>query len=160
MTNYALMYRFGITPWERYRTAAAASIAAKLDREVAERPRPLGRALDLGCGRGRYTAELARRGWEAVGVDYVPTAIETAVAESQGTGGLSYVVGDVTRLSPSLGRFGFFLDVGCFQGLDPGQRRSMGGDGVSALAGPGATLLLLAFGPGRLPGSARFLAGR
>jgi len=148
VTNYALMYRFGITPWERYRTAAAASIAAKLDREVAERPRPLGRALDLGCGRGRYTAELARRGWEAVGVDYVPAAVETATAESQGTGGLSYVVGDVTRLSPSLGKFGFFLDIGCFQGLDPGQRRSMG-DGVSALAGPGATLLLLTFGPGR-----------
>lgn len=148
MTNYALMYRFGITPWERYRTAAASSIGAKLDREVAERSRPLGRALDLGCGRGRYTTELARRGWEAVGVDYVPAAIETATAESQGTDGLSYVVGDVTRLSPSLGTFGFFLDIGCFQGLDSGQRRSMG-DGVSALAGPEATLLLLTFGPGR-----------
>ena len=28
MTNYARMYRFGITPWERYATAAASSIAA------------------------------------------------------------------------------------------------------------------------------------
>jgi hypothetical protein len=28
MTNYSRMYRFGITPWERYATAAAASIAA------------------------------------------------------------------------------------------------------------------------------------
>ena len=55
MTNYARMYRFGITPWERYRTAAAASITARLDREETERPRPLGRALDLGCGRGLYT---------------------------------------------------------------------------------------------------------
>ena len=52
MTNYARMYRFGITPWERYRTAAAASIAALLDREEAGRSRPLGRALDLGYGRG------------------------------------------------------------------------------------------------------------
>ena len=72
MTNYARMYRFGITPWERYRTAAAASIAALLDREEAGRSRPLGRALDLGCGRGLYTPELARRGWEAVRIDYVP----------------------------------------------------------------------------------------
>ena len=72
MTNYARMYWFGITPWERYGTAAAASIAALLDREEAERSRPLGRALDLGCGRGQYTPELARRGWEAVGIDYVP----------------------------------------------------------------------------------------
>ena len=28
MTNYARLYRFGFTPWERYATAAAASIAA------------------------------------------------------------------------------------------------------------------------------------
>jgi SAM-dependent methyltransferase len=98
MTNYALMYRFGITPWERYRTAAAAGIAARLDLEEIERSRPLGRALDLGCGRGQYTPELARRGWEAVGIDYVPAAIEAATAKSRGVEGLRYVVGDVTRL--------------------------------------------------------------
>src|SRR2546421_8934449 len=62
MSRYALMYRFGLTPWEGYRTAAAASIEPLLDREEAERSRPLGRALDLGCGRGQYTPELARRG--------------------------------------------------------------------------------------------------
>ena len=120
MTNYARMYRFGITPWERYGTVAAASIAALLDREGTGRSRPLGRALDLGCGRGHYTPELARRGWEAVGIDYVPAAIEAAAAKSQGAAGLSYVVGDVTRLpSARLGTFGFFLDIGCFQVWTP-----------------------------------------
>jgi SAM-dependent methyltransferase len=149
MTSYARMYRFGITPWERYATVAAASIAALLDREEAERSRPLGRALDLGCGRGRYTCELARRGWEAVGIDYVPAAIEAAAARSRGADKLSYVVGDVTRLaSVQLGSFDFFLDVGCFQGLNAGQRFSQG-QGVSALASPRATLLLLSFGPSR-----------
>ena len=149
MTNYARLYRFGFTPWERYATAAAASIAARLDREEAERSRPLGRALDLGCGRGLYTPELARRGWEAMGIDYVPAAIEAAKAKSRGAARLSYVVGDVTRLPPAqLGTFDFFLDIGCFQGLDTGQRLSEG-SGVSALANPGATLLLLSFGPSR-----------
>ena len=149
MTNYARLYRFGITPWERYRTAAAASITALLDREETERSRPLGRALDLGCGRGQYTPELARRGWEAVGIDNVPAAIEAAAAKNRGVAGLSYVVGDVTQLpSVGLGTFDFFLDIGCFQGLDAGQRLSMGA-GVSALANPGATVLLLSFGPGR-----------
>jgi len=149
MTNYARMYRFGITPWERYATAAAASITALLDQEEAERSRPLGRALDLGCGRGQYTPELARRGWEAVGIDNVPAAIEAAAARSQSAAGLSYVVGDVTRLpSAGLGTFDFFLDIGCFQGLDAGQRLAEGG-GISALANPGATLLLLSFGPSR-----------
>jgi len=50
----------------------------------------LGRALDLGCGRGQYTPELVRRGWEAVGIDYVPTAIEAAAASGQDVAGLSY----------------------------------------------------------------------
>jgi hypothetical protein len=59
MTNYARMYRFGVTPWERYVTAAA-SIAARLDREETGRPRPLGRALDLGCGRSQYTPARAQ----------------------------------------------------------------------------------------------------
>jgi len=149
MTNYARMYRFGITPWERYATVAAASIATLLDREETERSRPLGRALDLGCGRGQYTPELARRGWQAVGIDYVPAAIEAAAAKNRGVDRLSYVVGDVTRLpSAHLGTFDFFLDIGCFQGLDAEQRVSQG-EGVSALAGPGATLLLLSFGPSR-----------
>jgi SAM-dependent methyltransferase len=149
MPNYARMYRFGITPWERYRTAAAASITALLDREETERSRPLGRALDLGCGRGLYTPELARRGWQAVGIDYVPAAIDAAAAQGRGVPGFSYVVGDVTRLrSTRLGMFDFFLDIGCFQGLDTGQRLPEG-ESVSALANPGATVLLLSFGQSR-----------
>jgi SAM-dependent methyltransferase len=147
MTNYALMYRFGLTPWEGYREAAGAQVAGLLDREEAERSRPLGRALDLGCGRGQYTPELARRGWEAVGIDYVPQAIEAAKA--QRSPGVTYVVGDVTDLpAADLGTFDFFLDVGCFQGFDA-EQRSAEGRGVTALARPGATLLMLAFGPTR-----------
>jgi SAM-dependent methyltransferase len=149
MTNYARLYWFGFTPWERYGPAAAASISALLDREETERSRPLGRALDLGCGRGQFTPELARRGWQAVGIDNVSAAIEAAAAKSRAVAGLRYVVGDVTRLQlASLGTFDFFLDIGCFQGLNDEQRLSEGG-GVSALANPGATLLMLSFGPSR-----------
>lgn len=148
MTNYKRMYRLGITPWERYGQAAAATIAAHLDREETGRSRPLGRALDLGCGRGQFTPELARRGWEAVGIDYVPAAIEAA--KSRGSAGVTYVEGDVTNLpAAGLGRFDFFLDVGCFQGF-PAEERLAEGRGASALANPGATLLMLAFGPSRM----------
>ena len=147
MTNYTRMYRFGIRPWERYGASAAARIAALLDREEAERPRPLGRALDLGCGRGQYTPELARRGWQAIGIDYVPAAIEAA--KRRDADGAMYVVGDVTDLPAELGTFDFFLDIGCFQGLDDTQRRAEA-QGVTALAKPEATMLMLAFGPTRL----------
>lgn len=148
MWTYALAYRLGLTPWEGYGTAAATSVKAVLDREEADRSRPLGRALDLGCGRGQYTPELARRGWEAVGVDNVPRAIEEA---RRGDGaGATYVVGDVTNLERAdLGTFDFFLDVGCFQGLNAEQRLAQG-QGVSAVANPGATLLMLEFGATRL----------
>ena len=142
------MYRFGIRPWERYGTAAAASIAAFFDREEGERARPLGRALDLGCGRGQYTPELARRGWQAVGIDNVPSAVADAARRDDS--GAVYVVGDVTDLTAAgLGTFDFFLDVGCFQGLGAAQQEAEGA-GVTALANPGATLLMLAFGPTRL----------
>ncbi|WP_329602778.1 class I SAM-dependent methyltransferase [Actinomadura soli] len=89
-----------------------------LDREEADRSRPLGRAFDLGCGRGQFTPDLARRGWEAVGIDYVPTAIEAA--KSRDTEGVTYLAGDVTDLrSADLGTFDFFLDIGCFPSPRP-----------------------------------------
>jgi SAM-dependent methyltransferase len=143
MRRYAFAYRLGLTPWERYGSAAAASIGALLDREEVERARPLGRALDLGCGRGQYTPELARRGWEAVGIDNIPHAIDAANAKD--VAGATFVVGDVTDLAQDdLGTFDFFFDVGCFQGLSP-ERRLAEGRGVSGLANPGATLLMLEF---------------
>lgn len=151
-TLYAVLYRLGYTPWERYARTARASIGALLDREEADRSRPLGRAIDLGCGRGLYTAELARRGWQTVGVDIVPRAIDSA--GRRGVPGATFVLGDVTNLEAAgLGTFDFFLDVGCFQGLDAGQRLAEG-RGVTALAAGDATVLMLAFGPTRIRSAA------
>jgi trans-aconitate methyltransferase len=103
MMRYTLAYCLGFTPWERYGRAAAESIGALLDREEAERSRPLGRAIDLGCGRGGYTAELARRGWQAAGIDNIPRAIDAA--NRSGVFGATFTVGDVTKLAAAdLGR--------------------------------------------------------
>jgi SAM-dependent methyltransferase len=146
MVNYARMYRWGITPWERYVRTSRACRDAMFDRVEADRGGARGRALDLGCGRGLYTRELARRGWEAVGIDAVATAIDEARAVDA-TGSAAYVQGDVTDLAGAeLGGFDLFLDVGCFQGLDEGQRSAVGHE-VTAAARPGATLLMLQFGP-------------
>jgi SAM-dependent methyltransferase len=143
MGMYAAMYRLGYTPWERYGSAAEDSIAARLDREEAERGRPPGRVLDLGCGRGQYAAELARRGWQVVGVDNVPKAV--AAARRKGIPGARFEVADVTALEPAaLGTFDLFLDIGCFQHLDA-EQRGAAGRGVTALAEPGATVLMMEF---------------
>ncbi len=145
-TGYALAYRLGITPWERAGEAADESFKALLDREESERSRPWGRALDLGCGTGTHTRQLAERGWQATGVDNVPRAIEAATGKAGSRA--DFVVGDVTRLADAglAGDVSFFLDVGCFHGLSDDQRLAVG-RGVTALARPDATLLMLCFTP-------------
>jgi SAM-dependent methyltransferase len=143
MGLYDAMYRVGYTPWEHPGTAWTASLAQRLDLEQAEREPPGGRALDLGCGRGQHAPELVRRGWEVVGVDNAPRAIEAA--RRQGIDGVTFVVGDVTDLPvDTMGSFDFFLDIGCFQHLDAAQRTSAG-RGITAAATPEATLLMMAF---------------
>jgi len=148
-TAYAIAYRLGITPWEDAGAAAGASFGALLDREEVERSRPLGRALDLGCGRGTHTHELARRGWRAVGLDNVPRAIQAAASKDDSNA--TFAVGDVTDLRvEALGSYDFFLDVGCLHGLRPAQRLAAG-RGITSIANAGATLLMLAFQPIRVP---------
>ena len=78
-----------------------------------------------------------------MGVDIVPRAIDAA--KRRGDSSATFVVGDVTNLTEAeLGSFDFFFDVGCFQHLDSEQRLAEG-TSVSALANPGATLLMLEF---------------
>lgn len=44
------------------------------------------RALDIGCGSGRYSIELARRGAEVVGLDFAPAMVELARELADGAG--------------------------------------------------------------------------
>src|SRR6476620_8547918 len=94
--SWKLAYRLGLTPWERAAEEGRDQLAALLDKIEIDRPAPLGRALDIGCGTGKHTHDLAGRGWDATGVDFVPLAIEKA----RGRGGTAaFVCGDVTDLT-------------------------------------------------------------
>jgi SAM-dependent methyltransferase len=147
--GYQLAYRLGVTPWEKAGRGGAAQLADLFAREEADRTPPFGRVLDLGCGTGNHTTRLAQRGWSATGIDAVGPAVARARTRP-GAEAATFVVGDVTRLEEAglTGGFDFFLDVGCFHGLGDEQRAAVG-RGVTALATADATLLLLAFGPGR-----------
>lgn len=150
-TFYQLAYWLGFTPWEHASETHGQEIATFLDREDAEREPPYGSALDLGCGSGMWSVDLARRGWDVVGVDAVPKALRRARERASSAGvDVRFLLGDVTDLQKSgVGSgFRFFLDVGCFHGLNEAERAAVG-RGVSSVAAPEATMLLLAWKPGR-----------
>lgn len=64
--------------------------------ERALEMKPGMRVVDMGCGHGRHTNELARRGYKAVGIDLVPGFIEVAVAHAASIGvEPQYVEGDL-----------------------------------------------------------------
>jgi cyclopropane fatty-acyl-phospholipid synthase-like methyltransferase len=90
---------------------------------------------------------LAEHGWQVAGVDAVERALAQARhrAEEKGVE-VRWVAGDVANLS-TLGLdngFNLVHDRGCFHDLSAAAREGYA-RGVSELAAPGATLLLLAF---------------
>ncbi len=96
---YKVLYQIGLTPWEEDPTKgkAAEQIAALFDREEKDQQPPFGSVLDLGCGSGIWSVNLAARGCQVMGVDIVPKAIETARERAQEAGvAVRFVQGDVT----------------------------------------------------------------
>jgi SAM-dependent methyltransferase len=148
---YRFAYRIGFTPWE----SDASSMIPQFDQLLAlveeTRTVPLGSALDLGCGTGRWSVRLAERGWQVVGVDVVPRAIDAARNRSQQAGvDVTFKNGDVTALrAADVGsNFNLLLDMECFNWLSDSDRSRMAQE-VDAVAAPDATLLLLVWARAR-----------
>jgi ubiquinone/menaquinone biosynthesis C-methylase UbiE len=141
-TLFTLMYRFGFTPWDGH------PIAENLQALVEQLP--AGKALDLGCGTGDASIYLAQHGWTVTGVDYVDQPLEKArskAAASQAT--VNFVKADATKLShEGVGSdFHLIVDNGCLHNLSDSHRDAYVRE-VSAVAAPGARLLITAFRPG------------
>ncbi len=147
---YKALYQVGFTPWDDIADlpSVVERFSSLLDSEEQHRRAPLGRALDLGCGSGLWTVELARRGWDVTGVDFVPKALRSARVRAEEAGvDLRLVEGDVTRLSRAgIGSdFRLLLDFGLFHDeLSDAQRAAMGRE-VTNVAAPDATLLMMAW---------------
>lgn len=143
---YAVAYRLGVTPWERAGEAGGEQLDALFALVGQD---GVGRALDLGCGRGQHAVRLARRGWQVTGVDQIQRALDSAGRRAAAAGvELTLVRGDVTALPAGVGSgYDFVLDIGCFHGLADDARERYGHE-VTRVASPGAHLLLLAFSPG------------
>ncbi len=153
--NYKLAYALGFHPWEDAESDPpfVAKAGAVFDREEEGRKAPYGQALDLGTGSGIWGIELARRGWQVTGVEIVEKALRRARERIESSGvGMRLVHGDVTALEAADIGSGFrlLLDTGTFHGLTGPQREAMG-KGVSAVAAPDASVLLLVWPSRRRP---------
>jgi len=99
-------YWRGKTPWDTQITPP----------EVVEfiAGTPPGIALDLGCGTGTNAITLARRGWQATGVDFAPEAIRMARRKAVAAGlEIDFHTADVADLSMLAGPYDYVLDIGC-----------------------------------------------
>jgi hypothetical protein len=98
---------------------------------------------------------MACSGWEVTAVDAVPRPLSQARARADTAGvSVDWILADAARLHKLELAPGFALifDRVCFHGLDESQRGAYAA-GIDGLAGPGATLLMLAFAPSRIPTS-------
>jgi SAM-dependent methyltransferase len=83
---HRILDAIGFTSWERIAEPPVADqIADLFIREETGREPPYGTALDLGCGRGIWAVELARRS-QLTGVDLVPRALRRARARAEEAG--------------------------------------------------------------------------
>jgi SAM-dependent methyltransferase len=145
---YRLMYRVGFTPWDTGRVPRELSALVEGPDAL-----PAGRALDVGCGTGTQAVYLARQGWQVTGVDAVERPLARARARADTAGvNVDWIRAEVARLAELGLAPGFTLvfDRGCFHGLGESDRAACAA-ALTALAAPGATLLMMAFAANRVP---------
>lgn len=151
---YKAAYAVGFTPWDRTDTIPGEGDQI-LELVAAEEQggMPFGKALDVGCGKGRYSIALARRGWQVTGVDAVSKAVALSRARAERAGvQAEFVEADVRELDRAVGPgYRLLLDGGCFHGLSDGDRTAVV-RAEDAVSEPGATLIMLAFQPRGGPG--------
>ena len=140
----SLFFRFaylaGFKPWDS--GVPPPELVAFVDDDVSHPG--VGKALDLGCGTGTNCIYLAQHGWDAVGIDFVPRAINMAKKKASVAGvAVRFIVGDVTRLTElDIGSgYQLLFDLGCFHSI-PDAKRDGYVNGATAVADRGTTMLM------------------
>ena len=142
---FRMFYRLGFVPWDGHPLAKSLR-----DLIEGDAPLPAGTALDIGCGTGDNSIYLASHGWRVTGVDFVAEAVEKARAKAAASAAaVHFVHGDATKLrAEGVGAgFDLIVDNGCLHGMRADDRDAYVRE-VTAVAAPGARLLLVEFIPG------------
>jgi methyl halide transferase len=131
-------YQTGDIPWD---TGIPSSELQQMIR--AHKVLPC-RALELGCGTGSNSVWLAQQGFEVVGLDIAPVALDQARKRARDAGvSIQFLEADVLA-PPDLGApFGFFFDRGCYHAVRRDKPTAYA-PAVARLLSPGALGLVLA----------------
>jgi ubiquinone/menaquinone biosynthesis C-methylase UbiE len=138
--DFAGMYAEGIPPWQIDRPQP--EVIQLIEQGKFESP-----VLDLGCGTGDNTIELARHGLLVKGLDAVPEALERARKKTEQAGlkqSPEFVLGDALRLAESGLKARTVLDCALFHTFSDEERREYI-RGLEAVLSPGGRLHILSF---------------
>lgn len=103
-----------------------------------------GPALEIGAGTGTNAIWMAERGFDVIGVDVSPLAVERAHAKMEGRAlRCRFVASDFLAAPPPDGPFQFVFDRGCFHVFDEPAERQRFAAQVSAALAPGGLWLSL-----------------
>jgi SAM-dependent methyltransferase len=102
------------------------------------------RTLEIGAGTGTNAIWLAQRGFDVLGVDISPLAVERANTKMNGRAlRCRFTRLDILAAPPADGPFQFVFDRGCFHVFDEASERQRFAERVAAALAPGGLWLSL-----------------
>jgi SAM-dependent methyltransferase len=102
-----------------------------------------GKAIDIGCGTGTNVIWLAQQGFDVLGVDIAPLAVEQARKKAGGAARVRFAVHDILAGAPEGGPFQLVFDRGCFHVFDEAAERAKFATRVASILASGGRWLSL-----------------
>jgi len=132
-------YASGQLPWD---TGQPEPLLVEFVTSGAVTPGP---TLEIGAGTGTNAIWMAEQGFDVLGVDISPSAVERAQAKMEGrTLRCRFAAWDFLAGPPPDGAFHFVFDRGCFHVFDePSERQRFAAQVAAALAPGGLWLSLI-----------------
>jgi SAM-dependent methyltransferase len=131
-------YASGVLPWD---TGQPEPLLVEFVASGGVAP---GRTLEVGSGTGTNAIWLAERGFDVLGVDVSPLAVEKARAKTDGSKlRCDFATLDFLAAPPPGGPFHFIFDRSCFHVFDDPEERARFAEYVAAALKPGGLWLSL-----------------